>query len=302
MTPRRRLTLLTLLLLLGVHTAVAAQAITTAAVQGTVAGQDSTPIADAVVELVNTATGQQWRVVTSGGGRYFVEDRRVAPCFFEVPHQVVPAASVRLPLHSRLSLTYVGRSQGPYTYVVEPGDANTGDVNADGINAIILDNFVGQDIVYVPRNVTPAGDISLVVRDEGTGGLVPAPAETYAELDPYIGEEKCLDRQRGRLMERNSCRNPWFGELNARLTKSRPTARGQSIEMSADLLNALALVKRSWGEYRLTTDQTDLPLLRLQGYDQANQRGIYELNLPMRSQVDDFASRWRLLLGLRYSF
>ena len=41
------------------------------AVQGTVAGQDSIPIPNAVVEVTNTATGQSWRVETSGAGRYF---------------------------------------------------------------------------------------------------------------------------------------------------------------------------------------------------------------------------------------
>jgi hypothetical protein len=36
-----------------------------------VAGQDSLPIPNAVVELTNTATGQFWRLETSDAGRYF---------------------------------------------------------------------------------------------------------------------------------------------------------------------------------------------------------------------------------------
>ena len=50
---------------------LAGQAITTAIVQGTVAGQDSLPIPNAVMEVTNTATGQFWRVETSDAGRYF---------------------------------------------------------------------------------------------------------------------------------------------------------------------------------------------------------------------------------------
>ena len=50
---------------------LAGQAITTAVVQGTVDGQDSLPVPNAVVEVTNTATGQFWRVETSDAGRYF---------------------------------------------------------------------------------------------------------------------------------------------------------------------------------------------------------------------------------------
>ena len=60
-----------LLLSLACAHPLAGQAVTTAIVQGTVDGEDSLPIPNAVVELTNTATGQFWRVETSGAGRYF---------------------------------------------------------------------------------------------------------------------------------------------------------------------------------------------------------------------------------------
>jgi hypothetical protein len=235
-----------------------------------------------------------------------INDRRMGISFFDVPHRVFVAASVGLPLRSRLALIYEGGSQGPYTYVVSAGDANTGDVNADGINAFgaAVAGIAGNDIVYVPKDVRPGGDISLVVRDETTGQFVPAPASVYTQLNDYITAERCLDRQRGRIMERNSCRNPWIGIVNAQLAKALPipTIRGQSAEITLDIINVLALVKRSWGEHRGTAGDAELSLLRLQGYDATNQRGIYELDLPMRNQVDDYGSRWRMQIGMRYSF
>src|SRR6476646_8188985 len=60
-----------LLLALACAQPLAGQAVTTAIVQGTVAGQDSLPIPNAVVEVTNTETGQFWRIETSDAGRYF---------------------------------------------------------------------------------------------------------------------------------------------------------------------------------------------------------------------------------------
>ncbi len=52
---------------------LAAQGVTGAAVQGTVVGADSTPIADATVLVTNVATGERWRTVTRGDGRFVLD-------------------------------------------------------------------------------------------------------------------------------------------------------------------------------------------------------------------------------------
>ena len=114
--------------------------------------------------LINFMSGNNLRVTPLDGS---LADRAVSTSFFSVPHRVSITASVGLPLRSRLSLIYQGSSHAPYTYVVAPGIGNYGDVNADGINQL---GFTGaQDIVYVPRDVTPGGDISLVTWDDATG-------------------------------------------------------------------------------------------------------------------------------------
>ena len=66
---------------------LAGQSVSTAAVQGTVAGQDSVPIPNAVVEVTNPATGQSWQVATSGAGRYFFGTVTIGG-----PYQVVARA------------------------------------------------------------------------------------------------------------------------------------------------------------------------------------------------------------------
>ena len=176
-------------------------------------------------------------------------------------------------------MIYQGLSGAPYTYVVD------GDVNGDGFGG----PFGGEpnDVVYVPRD---AGDISL------------EDPRAFTELDEFIRKEKCLQRQRGRIMARNSCRNGWLNILNARLSNIIPTVAGHALEITADLFNLLNFLDGDWGRYRFTAFDQWLPLLSLAGFDAANGRGLYQLNLPERRIVDMDGSRWRVNLGARYAF
>lgn len=206
-----------------------------------------------------------------------LDDRRLGTSLFEIAHRVEFSALVRLPYLVRLSLLYAGVSGTPFTYVVQ------GDANADGVGSGGMLN----DIVYVPRDSL---DIALA-----------NPAD-WATLDRFIESEPCLRRQRGRIAGRNSCRNPWFGTLNARLTKVFPTVSGQSLELTADVYNVLNLFSRRWGQSRVTTLEPRVPMLRLVGYDTSAGRGKYQLQLPGLRQIQDLASRWQLELSVRYVF
>lgn len=132
-----------------------------------------------------------------------------------------------------------------------------GDANADG--------FFDDDIVYVPKDVRPGGDVNLAVFDD-SGQVVPAPAAEYDKLNRFIEGERCLREQRGHIMRRNSCRNPWVNYTNARFSKVFPTLRGQSIELTLDVFNLLHLLDGDWGSVRVV-DGTGL--LKLVGYDAA---------------------------------
>ena len=207
-----------------------------------------------------------------------LDDRHLRPSFFETPHKVSVAATLELPYRVQFSLLYQGASQPPYSYVID------GDANADGIGG---PGSVKNDLVYVPRS---AGDISLV------------PASDSAKLQAFIEEQSCLRDQRGRIMARGSCRNGWLGFLNARLTKALPVAGGQHLEITADVFNLLNLMSPRWGRYRDVTTSPSVQLLQLAGWDPVHARGLYRFTSPPRDVVDDVASRWRMQLGVRYSF
>jgi hypothetical protein len=219
-------------------------------------------------------------------------DRRLRTSTFEARDRFWLSGTLRLPFDVDLSLTYLGFSGAPFTYAV------AGDANADGIG---VDFDTWNDPVYVPRAAVPGGDIQLVVEDED-GNVAPAPPAEYDRLAAFIESEQCLRQQRGGLLERNSCGNPWTTFTTARVAKTFRTWQGQSIELEVSVFNLLNLLDGDWGHVRATTDQPAVQLLRMVGYDETNGRGIYQFEPPPRNQIADGLSRWRLLTGLRYVF
>jgi hypothetical protein len=212
-----------------------------------------------------------------------LERRRLAPSIWSVPHRVTLLATADLPLHFRLTLFYTGQSGTPFTYGVE------GDANADGYR---------NDAVYVPLVAAPGGDIRLVAEDE-QGQLGPAPASDYADLDHFIEQQGCLRGQRGHLLRRNSCRNPWTNNVDAHFSRVFPAAGARSLEFTLAVFNLMHLLNARWGQLR---GVDDTPLLGLAGYDAAEGRGLYRF-LPRTPRSIDFdGSRWRMQLGTRVTF
>jgi hypothetical protein len=214
------------------------------------------------------------------------ERPNLRPSIYSRPHKVTLTGTFDLPLMFQLGIIYSGFSGDPLTYTV------LGDANADGIdNPHHHDQ--DNDPVYVPRDAT---DVTLENPDD------------FPRLEQIIRQESCLRRQRGRLLERNSCRQSWISFLNVRLTKVLPSARGQSLQLSVDAFNVLNLVDKDWGLLRFTSGEggtgglARVPLLQLVAYDGEHARGVYRLLAPQFRQVDADFSRWKLRLSARYVF
>jgi hypothetical protein len=221
-----------------------------------------------------------------------LDRRRLARSVYDVPHKLRLSGTVELPLAAAVSLIYEGSSGSPFTYVVD------GDINADGFGP---ERFGQQsnDPVYVPSSPVPGGDVALV---DAAGS--PAGTAEYTALRRYIDAEPCLRRSQGALLRRNTCRNPWRTQLDARLAKTATVGAGRTLQLTLDVFNLPHLLDRDWGLVRQTADfgLEEVPLLRLVGFDAANQRGVYELRRPSRRHADLDASRWRMQVGAHLDF
>jgi len=175
---------------------------------------------------------------------YTTQDEEIATVgSFNRPHRIVIGASYTAPwkrFATDISLTYVGQSGQPYTYI-GAGAGNRGDLNADGTNT--------NDPIYIPTGPT---DPNLQFRDiTGTGGVVVVSAADQATaFDQFISEESCLDRQRGQIMWRNSCTNPWQSFLDMSIRQSLPTVGGRPVTLEIGVFNLLNLLNSDWGQIR----------------------------------------------------
>jgi hypothetical protein len=221
-------------------------------------------------------------------------DQRSRPSRYDLRHWIRASGTIELPHRVFLSAIYQLASGLPYTFIVE------GDANGDGFG----EPRFGQqtnDIVYVPRDAGPGEDVTLVVPGAEEGEWSPAPDSTYARLEEFIRSSECLREQRGTIMRRNSCRNPWRTSLDIRVSKSVPIGWGRRAELTADLFNVPNFLARDWG---LVTEASpffveEIPMLRLVGYDVGRDRGTYTLALPsLRNQ----SGNWRMQIGMHYEF
>ncbi|HET7693577.1 MAG TPA: hypothetical protein VFM44_10865, partial [Gemmatimonadota bacterium] len=167
----------------------------------------------------------------------------------DIPHRIVLAGTYRPPWRwgTEFSFYYVGESGSPFTYR-SWGVGRRGDLNADGSNA--------NDPIYVPRDAFDPDQITFSGRSDDPDADNSAAAQAtrvkaqQAAFERLIEGTECLRRQRGRILERNSCREPWSHTTIASVRQPIPLGR-RALEAELQAFNVLNLLNRDWGRYRV---------------------------------------------------
>jgi hypothetical protein len=213
------------------------------------------------------------------------DDRSLGVSSYEIPHRIVLSATYAARWKHQttdISLYYIGESGTPFTY----GDSTSGKLNGD-LNA---DSTSLDDPIYVPRNATDPSEIVFEGADAASQG---------AAFERFIRDTPCLNRQRGRIVARNSCRGPWVNTSNLALRQSLPSIGGRPASLQLEVFNVLNLLDGSWGLVALpnpwilqyagqTTGATPQPKFT---FSSARPRTILTAD-----------SAYQLQLSLRYSF
>jgi hypothetical protein len=207
---------------------------------------------------------------------------------YEVPHRVVVSGTFAAPWRrwsTVVSFFYVGESGSPFTYLAG-GVGRRGDLNADGSNA--------NDPIYVP---TTAAD-TMEIRFAGTPAQI---ASQQVAFDAFTDRTPCLRRQRGRIMERNSCREPWSNTTIVSVRQEIPLPRG-ALEAELDVFNLLNLLKSDWGRYRVAAPALLEQVGQTAGPPEAAQPVFrFDVARPQWTTLPT-ESAFQLQLALRYRF
>lgn len=220
---------------------------------------------------------------------------------FDMLHRVSVSGSYRISwtkdIWTSIGMFYSGNSGRPYSL------SYAQDYNGDNAAG-------GNDLVYVPKP-----------EDYGTKIVIPRPTDAtdlrspeqiWQQIMAFIDANPMIKQYQGRILPRNVLREPWVNLLDLRILQQIPAFSDHTIQFSLDIQNVLNLLNPEWGQQRfvdfqsanvfgLVLDNNGKPFdaqgrLRMTYTEPVtnNQPGVYI--------TDNFFSRWRMQLGVRYTF
>jgi outer membrane receptor for ferrienterochelin and colicin len=200
--------------------------------------------------------------------------------------------------------TYSGVSGSPHDYVYA-ASGSSADLNGDGRS--------GNDLIYIPTDAFNTSEIRFQ-NITGTVNGVPNQviatiAEQQAAFEAFIEDSPCLSEQRGKILERNSCKLPFLNQVDVAIRQTIPAIRGQRLSLQADITNFGNLLNKKWGQQRVAqnSSNSNVPMLTHRGMSSTDPTVAVPIVQFSPSQqeyiVGNFASNfWRFQLSARYSF
>jgi hypothetical protein len=204
---------------------------------------------------------------------------------FEVAHRLMVNLNYEFNRDSRWSTTVSAfwnhQSGRPYMTILNGGYPYTS-INGDG--------FTGNDLMYVPSG---ADDVVL------TNG-------TWEQLEAYL-QRTGADKYAGQILPRNATNAPWVTQTDLAIRQNIPIPGRSSLQVSLDIFNFWNLIDSDSGHINYVQYGT-LQEITYAGVSDDG-KPIYTLgniitdpeNNPLYT-TDNIRSRWRLRLGVRWSF
>jgi hypothetical protein len=192
-----------------------------------------------------------------------------------------------------VSVEYSGGSGFPITYTAN------GDLNADGVTS--------NDPIYIPKSAYDVNEI----RFNGNAQQI---VNQQAAFEKFIQSRDCLKSQRGKIMERNSCRGPWRNLTNVSIRQSLPEVSGQHLTAQLDIFNVANLLNDKWGHLNAPTLSSSFPQQQVLVARSrttgplSQQQVVFDMapNIMTRGDFrvpdNSFASLYQMQLTFRYSF
>lgn len=202
--------------------------------------------AKSIADITSSTAGSNYRFMRDIWGP--LSDRTLQRSKNDQPHKVVMTAVYHARTHTDFSVIYTGNSGSPYDYVYgSGGGAGAGDLNGDGQSSndpfyVPLDAHNPNEILFQGYNGVPAAGSGL------TAAQAIANANAQADaLEAFIKKTPCLRNNRGTILNRNVCRNPWSNEWDVSLTQSLAAFRQQNLSVRWDIINFGNLLNQHWG-------------------------------------------------------
>ena len=266
-----------------------------------------------IASTTSSTQGSNYRYQRDVKG--LLSDRSLTRAKNDVPHRIVGTGSWRLKTLTDFSFIYTGQSGAPFDYVYGSSAASgSGDANADGQSQ--------NDLIYVPTDAHNPSEILFTGFSAAPGSAAYLGYLAQADaFDRFIDGIKCLRENRGKMLSRNLCRNPWQNEIDVSIGQSLEAFGRQNLQLRLDVINFANLLNRKWGAQNFSDQNSTCGpicsatvLLTHTGNVSAAgtalgtatdplARGVYTFDTNYkRWNADNASSNYRMQLSMRYSF
>lgn len=199
---------------------------------------------------------------------------------FDSPHRIIAHGTYSLPTKTDISFIFTGESGTPFEYVYG------GDMNGDG--------STNNDLIYVPTDTRLTSEILFAVN--GATSI----AAQQDGFEKFINANECLSSQRGKIMDRNTCRTPWTKRMDVTFRQSLPTLQAQNFIVQLDVFNFFNLLNKNWGAQDLGSSNSPALLTRRSF---SGKEGVYNFNTTFSQfSTQNVSSNYTLQLQLKYTF
>ncbi len=208
---------------------------------------------------------------------------------FDVRNHFIGAAIYKIEysryLSTSIGLFYNGQTGANYsvTYV--------GDINGDG--------YKKNDVLFVPTDAQI--DQMNFISDKY---VTATPDQQKADLKAFLASEPGLKDIRGKYATRNSLHAPFENHFDLRIAQDCNFFTGKAkktLQLTFDVLNIGNMLDKTWGlAYSPAYSYSILDVKSISALGVPN----FQFSKPAQHfvQNDDYSSRWRAQLGIRFSF
>lgn len=220
-------------------------------------------------------------------GATSLQDPDVSRGFYETRHNFTLGANLTEKLFGEedtsLGFTFIARSGRPYSLTF-------------GGSGGFFDAASGFDnrLLYIP---TGANDPNLSPSSN---------AAAVTSLLGYIENLDCAKEAKGRVIERNTCLNDWYYDLDLNFSQTFPgPIKGDSIKLTVTFDNFLNLIDEEWNTFRKRQFASLINVVTPPSGSPVDSAGRYIINSFSPDDTRDLvisASLWRMKFGVSYRF
>ncbi|MDL1913268.1 MAG: TonB-dependent receptor [Bergeyella sp.] len=178
------------------------------------------------------------------------------------------------------------------------------------LNTSIANSGQSAGLAYIFKDATETAKYIVPIKDK-FGNVIVTAEQQVSDYEDFINSDKYLSSRRGKFTERNGDFTPWNIQADIMIMDEiRLSEKSKrNLQVSFSIINITNLINKNWGKIYYvpntfnSTAGVGLTRVGSVSFGEAAGDPTYNFKKPVRPYtIDQFASRFRAQIGLRYNF